>query len=230
MTLVARLLLLITASIYLCPYLFAAPSYGTKLPQKGKFFGGFQTHVIFKRYLENEFGTLRSNQEFFQLSYGIFDWLSLDLKAGSGLIKQHPLNSSEIDYPSSFAGGYGIRVKFYDREKVKAVFGFQHISVHPRSVRLNAGQKNRAILDDWQVSLLASYALGGFTPYLGVKWSRVDYIHWVEEDRKRRMSDLTQDLGVIFGFDLPLYESTWLNIEGQLIDTQAFSFSFNFKF
>lgn len=225
-----RLLLLAASIFYLllsCSY--AAPCYGTKLPRKGEFFGGVQTHTIFKRHLEGEYGKVRAAQYFFQLSYGVYNWLSVDLKAGAGNIKQHPLGSDEADYPSSFAGGYGFRIKCYDKEKINMVFGFQHISVHPKSIHLEE-IKNKAILDDWQVSLLASYDFSKITPYLGVKWSRVDYIHWLREDRKRRMSDSTKSFGLVCGFDLPLAEDIWLNSEGQFFDGEAFSFSFNFKF
>ncbi len=155
--------------------------------------------------------------------------MALDLKAGAGNLKQHPIGSDEIDYPSSFAGGYGLRFKFYEQKKLKAVLGFQHISVHPRSVRIN-GVRNRAILDDWQVSLLASYDFHNFSPYLGTKWSRVDYIHWLDGERKRRMSDATENPGLVFGFDLALTPNSWLNLEGQFFDAEALAVSFNFAF
>lgn len=236
--------------LFFCFHLaaFAAPCYGTKLPRGGEFFYGFETHSIFKRNLEADFGKLRSTQHFFQFSYGIWDWLSLDLKGGAGNLKQHPLGGDEIDYTSSFAGGYGFRIRFCDWEKIKMVFGFQHISIHPRSVNLG-DIKHKAVLDDWQVSLLASYDffkftppetsgldqrrtkfLTGFTPYLGVKLSRVDYIHWIEEDRERRMSDLTESVGLVCGLNLDLTEKTWLNLEGQFLDGQTLACSFNFKF
>ena len=208
---------------------YAAPCYGTKLPDRGEFFYGFETYSIFKRNLEANYGKLRSTQYFFQFSYGIWEWLSLDLKVGSGNIKQHPNGSDEIDYTSSFAGGYGLRVKLCDWERMKMVIGFGHISVHPKSTHLG-GLKHKAILDDWQVSFLTSYDFSKITPYLGVKLSRVDYIHWVEEDRKRRMSDLTKSLGLVCGFNIFLSEKTWLNLEGQFIDSQALACSFNFKF
>jgi hypothetical protein len=208
---------------------YAAPCYGTKMPGLYKFFAGVQTHNIFNRYLENEYGEVRSLQHFFQLSYGAYEWLSIDLKGGAGYIKQHPLGSDEVDYPSGFAGGYGFRVKFYDEEKIKAVFGFQHVSVHPQKIELE-DVENTGVLDDWQVSLLASYEFKKLTPYLGTKWSRVDYIHWVEDDRERRMSDLTKSLGLVCGLDFPLTDKTWLNLEGQLFDTEAVSFSINYQF
>jgi hypothetical protein len=208
---------------------YAAPCYGTRMPQQKKFFTGAQTNIIFKRYLENSFGKIRSAQDFLLLSYGLCDWLSIDLKGGAGNIKQRPSDSSEIDYTSSFAGGYGFRLKFYEAKKIKAVFGFQHISVHPKMRRVGE-VKNRAILDDWQVSLLASRDLGKITPYLGMKWSRLDYIHKVDDNRKRVMSDLTKSLGAIAGIDIPLNEKFWLNLEGQFFDTEACAISLNYSF
>lgn len=210
-------------------YSYAAPCYGTKMPQKNKFFLGAENYTIFKRYLENSYGKVRSMQNFLLLSYGVFDRLSIDLKGGAGNIKQHPLGSDEIDYPSAFDGGYGLRVKILDTEKIDLVGGFQHISVHPKSVHIE-GVKNKAILDDWQVSVLGSYSLGRVTPYLGTRWSRIDYIHWVEEDRKRRMSDLTKSIGLICGVDLGITEKIWVNIEGQFFDSEALAFSLNYSF
>jgi hypothetical protein len=199
------------------------------MPREQEFFAGAQTHTIFKRYLEDQYGKLRSTQEFVLLSYGVYDWLSIDLKGGAGNIKQHPVGSDEIDYPSSFAGGYGFRLKFYDQKNLRMVFGFQHISVHSHSVHLGS-TKNRAVLDDWQVSLLVSRDIFKITPYLGTRWSRIDYIHWVGDDRKRKMSDLTKSIGFIFGLDLPVTEKAWVNLEGQLFDSEAAACSVNFRF
>ena len=47
----------------------AAPCYGTKMPGRKKFFLGIQNHTIFKRYLDNNYGKLRSTQNFLLLSY-----------------------------------------------------------------------------------------------------------------------------------------------------------------
>lgn len=210
----------------------AAPCYGTRLPGKGSFVAGTQTYVIFKRYLEAQYGQLRSAQHFLLLSYGICDWFSIDLKGGAGNIKQNPRTSDEIDYRSNFAGGYGYRLKFYDNEKVRAVFGFQHISAHPKSSDTgSAGQtRNKAILDDWQYSLLVSCSWGALTPYAGTRWSRLDYIHNVEGTRKRRMSDLTKDIGLIAGLDYAFGERLWVNLEGQFLDSEAVAMSLNWAF
>ncbi|MBU1524124.1 MAG: hypothetical protein KKG50_05630 [Candidatus Omnitrophica bacterium] len=223
-----KVLLLFTFFLFLSFSSYSAPCYGTKMPKEKEFFAGVGSYTIFKRDLEDGYGSLRSLQNFLLLSYGIFDWLSLDLKVGAGYIKQHPFGSDEIDYPTAFSGGYGLRLKVYNKKKVQAVFGFQHISVHPRKARLQ--EENKAILDDWQVSFLASYEFPLITPYAGVEWSRVDYIHWQGDRRKRRMSDLTKSIGLVVGFDFPLKEKFWLNLEGQFFDAKALSFSVNFSF
>lgn len=207
----------------------AAPCYGTKMPLKREFAVGLQNHTIFKRYLEDGYGKIRSTQDFLLLSYGAYDWLCIDLKGGAGNIKQRPLTSDETDYLSNFAGGYGFRLRLYEREKIKAVFGFQHISVHPKSTHLG-NVKHQAVLDDWQVSFLVSRSFSKSTPYLGTRWSRLDYIHWRSGDRKRRMSDLTKSTGFIFGMDLPLTKKSWMNLEGQLLDSEALAVSLNFSF
>ncbi len=210
-------------------FCYAAPCYGTKMPKKKEFFAGAQTHSIFKCYLEDEFGKVRSTQYFITLSYGVCDWFSIDLKGGAGNIKQHPVGSDEVDYASNFAGGYGLRLKFYDKENIRMVFGFQHISVHPKSTHLGDA-KNQAILDDWQWSLLLSYSFKKIMPYLGTRWSRVDYIHVVGDQRKRRMSDATKSIGLIYGVDIPLSKKIWLNLEGSSLDSDAFACSINYSF
>jgi len=208
---------------------YAAPCYGTKMPQQNKFFAGFESYSLFKRYLEDSKGKMRSQQQFFGMSYGVFDWFSIDLKAGGGNIKQHPLGSDEVDYTSSFAGGYGLRLRLFEKNNFKGVLGFQHISVHPKSTHLG-DVKNKAILDDWQWSLLGSYSFKFLTPYLGTRWSRVDYIHWTGDQRKRIMSDFTKDIGLIVGFDLPITQKIWCNLEGQFLDSDALAFSINYSF
>ena len=78
------LAVLMSALLCMPVSLGAAPCYGTRLPKKGGFVAGTQTHMIFKRYLEAEYGELRSTQHFLLVSYGVFDWLAVDLKGGAG--------------------------------------------------------------------------------------------------------------------------------------------------
>ena len=208
---------------------YGAPAYGTKLPDKSELFIGGQTHRIFDRDLEDGHGEMSSVQHFLLLSYGLTDWFSLDLKGGAGDIEQQPERGSEISYPAFVGGGYGFRFRIYDHQKAKAVFGFQHISIHPYSIKIG-DTKHKAVLDDWQFSILGSYDVGGWTPYIGMKWSRTDYIHWVDTVRDRKRSDLGKSIGVIAGMDIPLNKKIWINVEGQFLDVLATAISLNFHF
>jgi len=222
-------LLVILIVCFLASTSYAAPCYGTKMPGVKEFFIGLQAHSVLKRNLEDEYGRLSSAQYFFLISYGVFDWLSIDAKGGAGNINQRSEGGNKMDYSTYLGGGYGFRIRFYNREKTKMVFGFQHISIHPHTVSIEAS-KHKAVLDDWQFSFLASRDFRKFTPYMGVKWSRLDYIHWVDRKRKAVKSDLAKSIGFIAGVDLPLNDKVWLNLEGQLFDGEAVAGSLNFKF
>ena len=218
------LVLIIVTADFSC----AAPCYGTRMPQKKRFFAGLQSYSIFNRDLEHEAGSLRSQQDFLLLSLGICDWFSIDLKGGAGFIKQHPLGRDELDYPTYMGGGYGFRLKLYEARNAKWVFGFQHISIHPLTIDLGP-TKHKSVLDDWQFSALISYDFKKITPYLGTRWSRADYIHWIDGERDRVRSDLTKSLGLIVGFDYSLTKKIWLNLEGQFLDGEALALSLNFN-
>jgi len=207
---------------------YAAPCYGTKMPPKKEIYLGLQSYSIFKRYLEHEAGKLRSLQELFLLSYGVYDWLSIDLKGGAGYIKQHPTGSDELDYPTYMGGGYGFRLKLFKGQDTQWVFGFQHISIHPKTIDVGP-RKHKAVLDDWQFSTLISYDLKKVTPYCGARWSRADYIHWIDRQRDRVKSDLKKSFGLIVGFDFPITKRVWLNLEGQFLDSEALAFSINYN-
>ncbi len=210
--------------------LFSAPAYGPQMPPQRKFFCGIQNYTLFKRNLEGRNGKMRSIQSFFLLTYGLRDWFSIDLKGGAGYIKQHPEGVDEIDYPTYLGGGYGFRIKLMENAyyATKLIFGFQHISIHPKHIQIN-GIKYKGVLDDWQISLLFSRKLGKFIPYLGTKWSRTDYINWQDNERNRIKSDLTHSIGIILGIDFVIREDLWVNIESHLLDEKAFSCALMFK-
>ena len=60
--------------------------------------------------------------------------------------------------------------------------------------------------------------------------SRVDYIHWVEDSRKRRMSDLTKTYGLVAGIDFALPSNYWINLEGHFFDEEAVSCALMYEF
>ncbi|HTY44458.1 MAG TPA: hypothetical protein VMD52_00480 [Patescibacteria group bacterium] len=199
------------------------------MPEKKHFSTGLQVYSVFKRSLEDGYGKMRSLQNFLLLSYGIFDWLCLDLKGGAGNIKNRLPQGTEIKYPPYLGGGYGFRVRLYNGEKAKMIFGFQHISVHPYTASID-GSKHKAVLDDWQFSFLLSRQFSKMTPYIGTRWSRMDNIHWIDTVRKLEKSDLHKSAGLIVGTDIPLTKKTWFNVEGQFFDATAVTGSLNFRF
>jgi hypothetical protein len=224
-----RMILILLICFCLVGQSYGAPCYGVRLPQKKQIFMGLQSYSVLKRDLEKDYGRLRSQQEFLLLSYGVFDWLAIDLKGGFGDIKQHNRLGSDLDYSTYLGGGYGFRVRILNGQKLKAVFGFQHISVHPHSEDVE-GSKHKAVLDDWQFSLLAGYDCRFLSPYIGARWSRMDNIHWIDGNRKREKSDLDKSTGLIIGTDIPFGKKFWLNVEGQFLDATAVAASLNFAF
>jgi len=58
----------------------------------------------------------------------------------------------------------------------------------------------------------------------------MDYIHWVDHDRKRVKSDLDRSTGAFLGCNLFLKENVWLNVEGSALDTEALAAGINFQF
>ncbi|MBF0385076.1 MAG: hypothetical protein HQL27_04310 [Candidatus Omnitrophica bacterium] len=208
---------------------FAAPAYGTKMPEKFKFFIGGQTHEVFERDLEGNNGEVKSTQHFLLLSFGLADWLSVDLKGGAGDIDQKVNNGLDLSYNTFVGGGYGFRIKVFEKDKLRSVVGFQHISIHPYT-RNTGDTKHKGVLDDWQGSFLVSYDFEKITPYLGAKISRMDYIYWRDDIRNRVKSDTDKSIGAVAGFDLNLNDKTWLNVEGQFIDVKALSVSINYLF
>jgi hypothetical protein len=225
-----KILLLVVLMSCLPLAAYAAPTYGTKMPHQMQVYGGVQSHTIFNRKLENDDGKIRSQQEFALLSLGLFDWLSLDLKGGAGNLDTVSGPQGDVNYNTFLAGGYGFRLRLYDDELNKAVFGFQHISVHPFSKMVD-NIKHKVVLDDWQFSLLASHDFKVITPYIGTRFGWMNQILWTNGgNRKLDKSDMGHSVGLIVGSDIPLCKHVWINVEGQFFDATAVAGSLNFSF
>jgi len=208
----------------------AAPAYGTRMPAKGRLFTGVETYSVLERKLEGVHGEMASLQHFLLASFGVTDWLSVDLKAGTGNIRTYPDAGEKITYSTYFAGGYGFRVRVYEKGRVKAVCGFQHISVHPYSETVGV-DKYEAILDDWQGSALVSYGFEKVTPYAGLKAGRMDYTYWVnDDDRNRVKGDETKMIGLLLGMDVALNQKAWVNLEAQFLECAAVTAGVHWEF
>ena len=225
-----KIYVLIVAILFTACSIFAAPTDGTNIPYKGKYITGYQNNSIFKHDLGETYGNVRSFQNYYTLSYGVFDWLTLDGKIGFGNVREKGGNRPEIQHNYGFAGGYGFRLRVMDDavNKVRVVTGFQHTSTHPADRNLD-GNKHMAIYEDWQLSLVSSKDIGMITPFAGAKISYGNLIQKTNDiDRKNRPPKYYG--GVILGCDVKLTKNTYLSVEGHFIDETSLSAGAYYKF
>ena len=198
---------------------YAAPVYGTHIPDEKHWSGGLEANFIIDRNLDNEEGSTNGNRYFATLSYGIFPWLCFDGKIGVGDVHWDRTRGNEdLEYGTNFAGAYGFRIRGYEHKEwgVKSAIGFQHISVHPEAIN-QGGNKHETIIDEWQGSLVVSKDVGDIVPYVGARYGTVDFIKWVDEkDRKRIQSE--KYYGLIIGLDYWLSDKTKINLEAAFLD------------
>ena len=209
---------------------YAAPAYGTYMPEKQKWVWGTEASFIIDRNLDNDEGGTNSNRYFLTASYGLLSWISLDGKIGFGNINWDRNRGDNLNYSTNFAGGYGFRIKGYENEKqgIKSAVGFQHISVHPEA-KNQAGDKNEVIIDEWQGSLVISKDIESIVPYIGARYGTLDFIRRTNEvDRKRIKSE--ENYGIIVGMDWWMNKSTKLNLEGTFLDGEELSFGISYAF
>ena len=224
MRLVRRALLVIGPLILLSGISAAAPLCGPDLPGRGKWYMGFETNIVFDRDMKKGLGEAESNQYFYNISYGIYDWFSFDGKLGMGDTEFDTIEAGRMDLDLGFAGAYGARFKVYDnREKrLRGVLGFQHISVHP-SKEETAGVKYSSIWDEWQISLLLSKEFGKIEPYVGVKASQLYIIRKDNLQDDWSWNGSGDHLGIILGSKAELPGNWYLVLEGRFVDETAFS-------
>lgn len=226
-----RVITAVTAlSCFLSYNVFAAPSYGTDMPKKGRMRMGYQVDVVFKHELRGPYGKIESARHFLDISYGVLDWFVFDGKVGVGDTERKGGTLPKVSYGYSFAGGYGFRMLFYDNpgSGVRLVGGFHHISVHPRDEVIN-GEKYESFLDDWQLDLLCSKQIGKFIPYAGGKGTVFEHIYRVDKDERKRVSPRYNG-GVIAGFDYKFRDYISVNVEGRFIDENAINAGIYYSF
>jgi len=212
--------------------LFAAPSGGTRLLERGKIETGYEYNNMFERTLARSYGDLSTADNFFTLSVGVFDWLTLDGKIGVGDERlKGGIHLPKLQLPTGFAGGYGFRVRFFEHAGtgVRIIAGAQHICVHPQARSID-DDKYGTILDDWQVSGLAAKKFKYLTPYIGMKLSDCQFIYTINKhDRKRIYS--RNHIGFVFGSDFWILEKKIrVNVEARLFDENAFSTAVAYTF
>jgi len=212
-------------------YSYAAPVYGTHMPEKNRWVWGIEGDFILDRNLDNEQGGVEIKKYFITGSYGLFKWLCFDGKIGVGDVEWHRTQTNaDISYDTNFAGGYGFRIDCGKIEHlgIKGVIGFQHISVHP-DAKNQEGHKHQVIIDEWQGSALISKDIGRFIPYLGLRYGTVDFIKWLDEqDRKRIHSE--KFFGAVVGMDYWLNKKIRLNLEMDFLDGEELTIGMGYDF
>ena len=208
----------------------AAPLYGPDMPKRGQWYMGFETNLVSKRDMNKGLGEAESNQYFYNTSYGVYDWLAFDGKLGVGDVEFDTVDVGPLDGDFGFAGAYGLRFKIYNDEskKLRAIFGFQHISAHPPHEEVNS-VKYTAIWDEWQLSLLLAKDLGKFNPYVGMKASQLYIIRRDNSEKDWSWNGSSDHFGIIIGSNVDLLDNCYINVEGRFIDETAFSAALTYK-
>ena len=200
------------------------------MPKANQAFWGLQTYTIFSQHLNKDQGDVRSQQEHILLSYGVTDWFSLDLKWSAGTVEHEANSGDKIKYNDPvWGGGYGFRLRLYESGPVKVAGGFQHISIHPRTVK-SLPEKHNVILDDWQGSVNVSYDLKTFTPYTGLRYGSTEYLHRINNDADRAYMSESRRVSAILGVDVPLTKKVWVNLEGTGGSGETLAVSLNYHF
>ena len=224
-------LLCIALSLGSLQALEAAPSNGTRFPKQGKIESGYEYNVMFERPLRRSFGDLATQDHFYTLSLGAFDWLSLDGKIGIGDVSERDGKLPKLNYNTGFAGGYGFRARVFSNDKwgLRAILGGQHICVHPQ-VRSIDSDKYESILDDWQVSAVIAKDFKYITAYTGISGSDCQLIYTLNKhDRKRVSSD--SHIGLITGLEAYLFDNKLkAGVEGRFFDETALSATVSYLF
>lgn len=195
----------------------ALPTFGTLMPERGKWQAGGRADFVFDRNIK-DFDDAQTSAYHYTASYGFADWFSFDGMIGWGDLGSELIGEEKIRHRFGFSGGYGFRAKLYKNEKYNFDWaaGFQHMSTHPPN-EYYAGRQRDIIWDEWQLSTTASLGLWRFTPYCGVKWSVAYLIYKIDHDRHRRLSN-GPPVGLVVGTDFRVFDYIYINTEGRFFD------------
>lgn len=210
---------------------WASPVYGTRLPAARQVFWGAQHYYIADSSLDNSLGVLSSQQSYLTMSYGLTEWLALDLKWNLyGTFRHKNSSGVEVAYKDSvWGGGYGFRLRLYELNQISVIAGFGHFSIHPAAIDVD-GVKQRGILEDWQGSLLVSRHFTFFSPYSGIRYNLTDYIRYTDDERKMYKADGGRRVGLVCGADVPLTPKTWVNLEADWQDGLSLAAALHWHF
>jgi hypothetical protein len=207
---------------------YATPIKGPYFLRQGNMEMGTESNIIYRRDIEDITTKIKSNQYFYCIAYGLFDWLNIEAKFGTGDIANDQHTDQKFYYNYNWGGGYGVRLKVYENNKFKIISGVHHISIHPDPNKNTDGLTHRAILDETQFD--ASFALKGerLSPYLGGKVSFARLIRRIDGERATLKQE--ENYGIILGFDYMLKDNLRFNLESRFIDEYAVTCGLNYIF
>ena len=208
---------------------FAAPTCGVHMPKRNTVDFGIEGYSLRCYKTKDEVqAKLKGDGVFLSLTYGIFDWLVMDLKFGSSSIRNDVFEATKYDYGASWGGGYGFRWQLYKNEDkgIKIITGIQHMSIHPKANDLNT--KRKSILDDWQVQLLISKLWKSLDFYGGIKSSIGRYIRKFNETSET--VSLDEHISAVVGTEFYINDKWHLNLEARFLEEDSFTLGIRYQF
>jgi hypothetical protein len=215
--------------LVLCQNALAIPSEGNFLPGLHKTIWGFQFNSIFRRDFNKVEGKASSTQYFLKASYGLTSRFFLDGKVGFGNVSFKRNDGLDLDFLTGFAGGYGFRYIVWEDQKngLKSIFGFQHISCHPFKDTVGS-EKHRIIWDEWQGTWLFIKEYSKADIYLGPQYSSAQLKYKIDDLRRRLKAE--NSWGMLMGTNYKINEDININAEVRLFDEWAVNFGISHKF
>ena len=198
---------------------YAVPVKGPYFLRQGEREIGAEVNIIYRRDIEDISTTIGSSQYFYCMSYGLFDWLNIEGKFGSGDIKDDEYNNQKFYYNYNWGGGYGLRLKLYESGNIRLICGVHHISIHPDPNKTTDNLTHRAILDETQFDAILAYIGERFSPYIGMKVSHARLIRRIGSERATLRQE--ENYGFVLGFDYMLRERLRFNFESRFVDEYA---------
>lgn len=224
-----RKIILFLSGIILCAgSAYAVPMKGPYFLKKGQIETGLEANLVLRRDIENITTNIQSAQFFYCIAYGIFDWLNIEGKYGSGDIKNDQYNDQKFYYNYNWGGGYGLRIKAFEDDKIKVILGCHHISIHPDPNKNTDNLTHRAILDETQFDTTLSLKGEKLSPYVGAKVSHTRLIRRINSERATLRAE--ENYGFALGFDYFFKKNVRFNLESRFIDEYALTTGITYIF
>lgn len=225
---VKRSVLAVPLTLFMAGVVYAVPIKGPYFLKNRQFEAGFESNIVLRRDIDDIATKIKSSQFFYCMSYGLFDWLNIEGKFGTGDVAGDQYSSQKFYYNYNWGGGYGLRIKAYENKKVKFILGCHHISIHPDANKNTDSRTHKAILDETQFDATAGLKGERFSPYLGVKAGLCRLIRRIDTERATLRSE--ENYGFALGFDYMLKNNLRLNAESRFVDEYALTCGLNYIF